>query len=445
MRRDLATAYAASFARVASWAVVAGLVFRHDGEIAFAALSFQRAILTVVMVSGLGLAPALVILLPREEKLTTAPPAGEPRLLITGFLIATAVAVALAVLGLLTMIGQDASRFWVDVRHSVYPFLAATGVRLMSDVLGARLQTDGRLPRDNLLQAATEAAWVILTIAAIPLSRGDRPLLTHAAIAYLIANVGLLGARFIAVEGPSHLKQAVAFDGRLARLLLGTGAILLLAQCADLLYAPANQFLIEHFLGTFALATYAPLLHIDAGLLLGVTGLANVLLPKSAIAHGAGDRATVRRYYLLGSLTSAALLAGGATVLCVLADPVFRLWFGNPLPATQAILPLVMIHTVIGGSAGVGRSILFGIGRHRAYTLAALIGGLTNVALALLLITHTSLGLKGIIYATILTVTARCLIWMPWYVLRSLRSPSHTAELQSMAVPITLTPRPPGD
>jgi hypothetical protein len=60
------------------------------------------------------------------------------------------------------------------------------------------------------------------------------------------------------------------------------------------------------------------------------------------------------------------------------------------------------------------------MGRFKAYALSAIIGGVANVVLAMVFLSTTSLGLRGIIYATIITVVARCLIWMPVYTLWSI-------------------------
>ena len=162
-------------------------------------------------------------------------------------------------------------------------------------------------------------------------------------------------------------------------LIISTALVLMISQIADLLYGPANQVLITHFFSPAELATYAPLLHIDAALLLGVGGLATLLLPKTAVAMGDKNHAAVRRYYVNGTLASLILLAAGAIFAWAIAPRLFKIWFGDPLPATVALLPLVMIHTVIGGTAGVGRSILFGMNRAAAYTAASLIGGVANV------------------------------------------------------------------
>ena len=67
---------------------------------------------------------------------------------------------------------------------------------------------------------------------------------------------------------------------------------------------------------------------------------------------------------------------------------------------TQAILPLVLIHTVIGGSAAVGRSILLGMGRVKAFTAAALIAGVMNAVLSYVFKGSFGWGLKGIVLGT---------------------------------------------
>jgi O-antigen/teichoic acid export membrane protein len=159
-----------------------------------------------------------------------------------------------------------------------------------------------------------------------------------------------------------------------------------------------------------------------------VTGLSSVILPRTAIAHTSGEIDRVRRYYIWGTIGSAFLLLVAALVVWIASPLIFRLWLGEPMRATQAILPLVLIHTVIGGSSAVGRSILLGMGRVRAFTISVLIAGIMNVVLSYIFVRHLNLGLKGIVLGTIVVVVARAGIWMPWYVLRTLRGEAHAAR-----------------
>jgi len=55
-----------------------------------------------------------------------------------------------------------------------------------------------------------------------------------------------------------------------------------------------------------------------------------------------------------------------------------------------------------------------------------LIAGFTNVMVSYLLVRYTRLGLTGIVIGTIVAVVLRCALWMPWYVMRTLRSAQPT-------------------
>ena len=72
------------------------------------------------------------------------------------------------------------------------------------------------------------------------------------------------------------------------RRLLAFGSLVTVAQLADFLYAPTDYVLINRLISPAAVAAYAPAVQIDAGLLLIVSGLSSVLLPKTALAHAAG-------------------------------------------------------------------------------------------------------------------------------------------------------------
>jgi len=50
-----------------------------------------------------------------------------------------------------------------------------------------------------------------------------------------------------------------------------------------------------------------------------------------------------------------------------------------------------------------------------------LVWGVSNVVLSYIFVRHLNLGLKGIVLGTIVVVVGRAGLWMPWYVLRTLR------------------------
>jgi O-antigen/teichoic acid export membrane protein len=198
--------------------------------------------------------------------------------------------------------------------------------------------------------------------------------------------------------------------------------LVVLAQIADYLYAPTDFLLIRALIDLKTVAVYAPAVQMDAGIFLLVGGLSTVLLPVSAHAFGRGDLKGLRRYYVRGTLVSFALLVVTCALAYVAAPGIFKLWLGDKMRPTRAILPLVFIHTAIGGSSAVGRSVLLAMGKVTPFTTAALIAGVANVVLSYCFVRFGGMGLTGIILGTIVVVVARCAIWMPWYVLRVTRS-----------------------
>jgi len=201
-------------------------------------------------------------------------------------------------------------------------------------------------------------------------------------------------------------------NANLAARLLAFGGMVVAAQMADYLYAPTNNILITRLIGWQTVGDYTPAVQIDGGMLLLVSALASVLLPRTALAHAAGNIETVRRYYIRGTLATAAVLLVAAPLMWLAAPFLFTQWLGGPLPATCAILPFVLIHTVIGGSSAVGRSILLAIGKVRVFTTSVIIAGIGNVILSYSFVKYGKMGLRGIVFGTICAVTARCAIWL---------------------------------
>lgn len=440
MRRDILSAYLVSGTRIGSWAVVSAVVYRELGAGAFGLLALVRGTIGLLNYAAVGLGPALIRAMAEESSKGRWMLAGEEAdgsracgsseairdpasgAYANGLIIA-------AVAGAVGLAITWAYAWWFGALHRVGStgtgtanavlvgaFGIGTVLRVVSDAPGAVLQSRGEIAKDNGILASGDILWAVLTWAL--LEKGG---LNAAAFAFAWANAAVLVLR----AGLVHSRWGVAIIGRFSLetvwRLLSAGGLIVLAQLADYLYAPTDYILIDRLLDPMSLAVYAPAVQIDGGLLVLVAAIGAVLLPKSAVAHSVGDLATVRRYYIRGTLASIVLLLPGAICVWVLSPWVFRVWLGNEMPGTQAILPLVFVHTVVGGSSAVGRSILLGMGKVRAFTIAVLMAGAVNVGLSVVFVKYLGWGLKGIVVGTIVAVVLRCGVWMPWYVLCALR------------------------
>ncbi len=440
MRRDIASAYLAAATKIGSWVVVSAIVYRWYGAPAFAMVSVVRATLSILNYTSLGLAPAMM------KFVASAAESASSRLLIessgrtldyaspgidqsdpihTVFhngMIAGACAFALALVlavgyavGFSHFVHTPASAP-SDLITFTITFALGVAVRLFSDVPGAVLQTRHRIALDNRLVAATDVCWVLASVAI-------RDGVSWIGFAYVFTAVGLFVARLLCagwVVGLSRRKSPLSMPVIRALLLFGGGVTI--AQLADYLYAPIDFVLINRLLDPILAAVYSPAVQIDSGLLLLVGGVASVLLPKTALAHASGNVALIRKYYLRGTVVTGGLLAIAGVFVWLLSPWVFRLWLHDPMIATQVILPLVLVHTVVGGSSAVGRSVLLGMGKVKPFTIAVLSAGVANVIVSYCFVRFAGLGLKGIILGTIVVVVARCAIWQPWYVLRTLKA-----------------------
>ncbi|HEY8668048.1 MAG TPA: MATE family efflux transporter, partial [Tepidisphaeraceae bacterium] len=320
-----------------------------------------------------------------------------------------------------------------QVRQFVFFIGVGTILRLASDPMGAVLQIRSRIALDNLLVTIADVLWMALCAAAL-LWAGAASFGTPIA-PHVHAGLLVVGATF-ALSGAVLLLLRTVFAAQRTGIvwprwdlirkavlmsLLMYGLFVAAAQLADFLYSPTDYILINRLIDPVVVAVYAPAVQIDAGLYLLVTGLAAVLLPKTALAHAAGHLHTVRRYYVRGTLFSVAVLIPAAVAVYLASPWIFRLWLGNEMKPTQAILWMVLLHTIIGGSSGIGRSILLAIGKVKPFTLSVLIGGTANVLMSYAFVKFGHMGLKGIVLGTILAVAGRCLLWLPWYVMRVLR------------------------
>ncbi|CAN5700066.1 hypothetical protein BH09PLA1_BH09PLA1_35580 [soil metagenome] len=455
MRRDIVSAYVAIGAKVAAWAIVSAVVFTRGGDEQFALLTLVRSTLGLLAFVVLGIGPAMVRLVSEASEVTTVAPSErsypEPKTRVLSYasprprsvlnedpattvyvngLLLVAICAAVGVY-LVDWYGEHYGTFYrtsgyVDARYAA-GFIFALGfglmMRLISDACGALLQVRGYIWLDNLLLAGAELSWPIFTWMAFDPSVSSQTA-NNAAGAFAVSGVLLLLLRSFAagvanglfVWRPAPIRVSIMWA------LLSYGALVTAAQLADFLYAPTDFILINRLLTAVDASNYAPAVQIDSALLLLVGAIATVLLPKTAVAHARNQISLIRQYYLRATLISTLILSAAAISVWMMSPLIFRLWLDNPMYATRAILPLLLIHTVVGGSSAVGRSILLGMGKVKPFTISVLIAGVSNVILSYIFVRYFDLGLRGIVFGTIIAVVGRCAIWMPWYVIRTLRA-----------------------
>lgn len=423
---DLASSYALSIARVASMAAIVAILFRYTNAQYAATFILIRTIFGLLNSLFSGVSPTA------QRALAGIPGAESARVYASASHASLLPAIALCPLVVLYALNFDSIHtVAITQSHLAAEFAFSYGlgllVRVTTEPASAAIQSRGYLWLDNALLILVELAWPIAAIAIVheATNTPDR----FVAVARLFLGLGVAMtvlrvflARWIIGFGPR--RPISAGSPRLVEVsrLMRTYGLTAVASFADFLYAPASLIILSTFVAPAAIADYTPALQFDAALLLLVGAIAATMLPRAMRLAGERRDAELRSLYVRSTLISLAILAVAAIAVWLTAPTILRLWLGQPMPVTLSILPLVLLHTVIGGTAGVGRATLLAMGRFRAYTISAVLGGLLNVGLALFFVVGLGWGLRGVALATVIAVFARCAVWMPWYVLRCLRT-----------------------
>lgn len=440
---DLISSYAASFVRVMAWVAVTAAAFRAGGEAVVGVIIAARAWaqLAMYLPPAFNVAALRVLTVPQASEATPQSTQGaidyasKPAVVhashpLAGVFLArlrlTLYAAAVAVALLIPAVLGIPSLFDADLVLALALFTAGSLIRLQGEVASAALQARGRLALDNVLNLLADLLWIgfVLLLASEPTI-----FVAGASMMYALCQLLLTGARqmamFLSVEGSL---RAMLFRRHAStetmHETLGDVRRIYASSLADFLYAPAGLILASLLLGEASAGEYGIALQIDAALLLLVTGISATLMPRLTHAWNTGDRAAVRSLYIRWSLISLALLGSAATVIALASDWLLSLWLGDAPEGVARILPWVLLHTVIGGAAGVGRAVLLAAGLSGAWARSAWGFGLANILLALSLVTLTDLGVLGIVVATIVTVTLRCAVWLPWRVVQATRRPA---------------------
>ena len=431
LARDITSAYVVTVTRVVAWLAVSALVYRRLGVGTFALLTLVRSTVGILGNTSLGLAPAMIAKLAQALGQTPLPlesckysnDSYLRTIYSSGLALVLMLSAAAALLAgaygiwFTSLHKTPAGLEILQIRGLVWFMSFGVIARFVSDIPAAVLQTRQRIALDNTLLAISELVWLAGSAAALLSGRG----IACVGAAFLLANALLLLSRQLVGAHLAGRPDFTLVGGAMLRSLLAMGSLVALAELADFLYAPTDYIIINRMLGPDVVADYAPAVWIDGAILLLVLAVADVLLPTAALAHHAGQRAAVRRYYLRGTAATLVLLIAGSIAAYCVAPYAIGLWLGPRvrLEQTMAILPLVLIHTVVGGASIVGRSILLAMNKVAAFTGSVLMAGTLNVLLSVYLV-HRGWGLGGVVAGTIFAVACRCGIWMPWYVMRCL-------------------------
>ena len=166
-----------------------------------------------------------------------------------------------------------------------------------------------------------------------------------------------------------------------------------------------DQIIIGVFLGSPAVAVWAPAERIISGVQRMTNQLNGVLFPTIVDSDAAEKRQRLQQILLEGTRLSLLMVVPIATALIMLADPLVHAWLGRNADKVAGCIPVLQILAVtvtfrVGNATG--NTLLKGAGEHRLVAWVNLGTGVVNALLSIALI--GTFGLPGVAWGTLIPI-----------------------------------------
>ena len=166
-----------------------------------------------------------------------------------------------------------------------------------------------------------------------------------------------------------------------------------------------DQVVIGAFIGSGAVAVWAPAERIISGVQRMTNQLNGVLFPTIVDSDAAQRQARLQEILLQGTRLSLVMVVPIATALIMLADPLVHAWLGKNADKMAGSIPVLQILAVavaIRVGNATGNTLLKGAGKHRLVAWVNLGTGVVNAVLSIALI--NAFGLPGVAWGTLIPI-----------------------------------------
>jgi O-antigen/teichoic acid export membrane protein len=341
-----------------------------------------------------------------------------------GVLIAVAGSISAYVLPWPSLLGAEALPS-AEVRLAVVCFFVSGGLSIPATVIVWVLSAMLRASIVHLWTAASAVVTLALVVLCAAL---DLPMWSYvAAVLGVPTALGMVQTvwafnRLFPHLRPTTLRVSVG----LARGLLRDSAPYAVINMMGLVSYAIDSLVISSILGPTKAATFALVARMFT--LVGSTLILAGQQMWSALVDAIhrGDDAWVRSRFKRSVQVSAAVSAGGCTVVVIVAQPVVRLWLGDTYVPPLSFVLLLAVWTVYYPMVQQASYLVVAMGRVGALARAGAIAAPVNLALSIWL--TNALGLTGPILGNIAAYSATTLVPIVYFSSRYLRQTAPAGE-----------------
>ncbi len=245
----------------------------------------------------------------------------------------------------------------------------------------------------------TSVLTLVAVFALTKLTEGSMIYLAMAAMGVLwvvpfLFNVVLLGGKFSDVR-PSFK----FFNKEIAGSLMKLGGGFLVLQLASLVVFTTDHLLIAHLFEPGEVTGYHVAFKYFSLLSFGFTVLFTPLWSAYTKAFAEGDHGWIRK--IVGRLSKLWMLGVVMGGLLLWASPyIYGWWVGEDVEISFTLSAMMLAYVMISTWSGIYGHFLFGVSKIRLQVWIAVLAGLANIPLSIVLAKYTELGTAAIMLAT---------------------------------------------
>lgn len=331
-----------------------------------------------------------------------------------------------------------------DFRWGLLAIGAGMAVRAPGAACAAALKGYQRYELYNVTQAVVVGGLIVGSVIAV--EAGTSVLGIAVALGLSLALGGVVAAVLLHRLDP-RLSFRPRRDAEALARLLGFSSFALFADSMVFIGQRMDVLIVAAVRNAAAAAPYAAALKLQSAVQAMTLPFVGLVMPMVSELWARGERDEVLRRLVLATRVALQLTLPVAVGIALFAGDLVGLWLGSSAPATTAsIVVLLMVVQLAALTTAPAEKVLLGIGRVRLLGGLALVEGVANVSLTIVLV--SAYGAVGAALATLLTtalltplrlpLTARALDASVVAILRGSVLPATLASVPALAAMVAI-------
>lgn len=203
-------------------------------------------------------------------------------------------------------------------------------------------------------------------------------------------------------------------DTKVVKTLISYGGFTTIITVANILRTSIDNLVIGKWIDMKSVGVYG----IAAIIIKYITQLIvagnGVLTPRFASLDGLNDHSKLKDLFLKSIFTSSLLALFLLSISLLFIKPFVEIWVGEDFWASSMLFIILIIAWITDLVQNPGIGLMFALNKHRYYSLAVILEGITNLIISILLVTRY--GLIGVAIGTVIPMILIRILIQPIYI-----------------------------